>query len=169
MAAALSLGALAGCGSGDTGTSPEGGGSSAAQTGDGAKSDAKLEIWVYGWEKASADKIQEDTAAYGEATGVEVTVVPIASDSYSTKIKRRSRAATTRTSPLSMRACRARSSRRRASCSASMITASGSTKTSSTNPCGTRWSIRMRVYGLRITSNNLALFYNKELFREGRP
>lgn len=58
MAAALSLGALAGCGSGDTGTSPEGGGSSAAQTGDGAKSDAKLEIWVYGWEKASADKIQ---------------------------------------------------------------------------------------------------------------
>ena len=59
----------------------------ASTGGEKEKSDAKLNIWVYGWEKASADKIKEDTAAYKEETGVEVTVTPIASDSYSTKIQ----------------------------------------------------------------------------------
>ena len=93
MAGALLVGALAGCGgsgSSSSTASEESKTSSTAETSgtaETAKSDAKLTIWVYGWEKASADKIQEDTAKYKEETGVEVTVVPIASDSYSTKIQ----------------------------------------------------------------------------------
>ena len=166
MAAALSLGALAGCGSGDTGTSPEGGGSSAAQTGDGAKSDAKLEIWVYGWEKASADKIQEDTAAYKEATGVEVTVVPIASDSYSTKIQ--ATLAGGNNPDLAFVDAGVQSTQ---------LAAKG--KLLGLNDYGVGeyedkfyesvWDTMVykdEVYGLRITSNNLALFYNKELFEK---
>ena len=82
-----------GCGSSGTTSSTSGGtdstttGGTTDNTDNGGKSDAKLTIWVYGWEKASADKIQETRRHIKEATGVEVTVVPIASDSYSTKIQ----------------------------------------------------------------------------------
>ncbi|WP_418273383.1 hypothetical protein [Hominenteromicrobium sp.] len=70
MAGALLLGTAAGCGSSGTTSSTSGGtdstttGGTTDNTDNGGKSDAKLTIWVYGWEKASADKIQEDTAAY---------------------------------------------------------------------------------------------------------
>ena len=91
LAGALALGAFSGCGSNDSGSASKAESkseSSKAETGEtNAKSDAKLEIWVYGWEKASADKIQEDTASYKDATGVEIKVTPIASDSYSTTVQ----------------------------------------------------------------------------------
>lgn len=116
LAGALALSA-AGCGGGGgtsstSGTSSTGGTSSTSETssaagessaetsGTAAKSDATLEIWVYGWEKASADKVAEDVAAYEEETGVKVTVTPIANDSYSTKIQPLSPVAPTPTWPL---------------------------------------------------------------------
>ena len=131
LAGALALSA-AGCGGGGTsstsGTSSTGGTSSTSETSSEAgessaetsettaKSDATLEIWVYGWEKASADKVAEDVAAYEEETGVKVTVTPIANDSYSTKIQALSPVAPTPTWPLWTPVCRACSWPPRASC-----------------------------------------------------
>ena len=57
MAGALLLGTAAGCGSSGTTSSTSGGtdstttGGTTDNTDNGGKSDAKLTIWVYGWEK----------------------------------------------------------------------------------------------------------------------
>lgn len=130
------------------------------------KSDAKLNIWVYGWEKASADKIKEDTAAYKEATGVEVTVTPIASDSYSTKIQATLAGGTNPDLAFVD-----------AGVQSTQLAAKG--KLLGLNQFGVEeykekfydsvWdtmTYKDDVYGLRITSNNLGLFYNKELFQK---
>lgn len=65
LAGTLMIGALAGCG-GDSGSSTASKGGDSSKTSStggetsntGAKSDASLEIWLYGWEKASADKMK---------------------------------------------------------------------------------------------------------------
>lgn len=115
LAGALALSAMAGCGDSTSSSGSSGSSGSTGSSGDG-KSDAKLTIWVYGWEKASADKIKEDTAAYKEQTGVEVTTVPIASDSYNTKIQATLAGVTLRTLLSVMPVCRARSWQLKASC-----------------------------------------------------
>ncbi|WP_418566215.1 hypothetical protein [Hominenteromicrobium sp.] len=103
MAGALLLGTAAGCGSSGTTSSTSGGtdstttGGTTDNTDNGGKSDAKLTIWVYGWEKASADKIQEDTAAYKEATGVEVRSCRSRATLTARKFRRHWQAATTLT------------------------------------------------------------------------
>lgn len=138
----------------------------ASTGGEKEKSDAKLNIWVYGWEKASADKIKEDTAAYKEETGVEVTVTPIASDSYSTKIQ--ATIAGGNNPDLAFVDAGVQSTQ---------LAAKG--KLLGLNQFGVEeykdkfydsvWDTMVYkddVYGLRITSNNLALFYNKELFEK---
>lgn len=157
MAGALLLGTAAGCGSSGTTSSTSGGtdstttGGTTDNTDNGGKSDAKLTIWVYGWEKASADKIQEDTAAYKEATGVEVTVVPIASDSYSTKIQATAGVQSTQL----------------ASKGKLLALKEYGVEEYKDKFYDSVWDTMVYkddVYGLRITSNNLALFYNKEMF-----
>lgn len=138
----------------------------ASTGGEKEKSDAKLNIWVYGWEKASADKIKEDTAAYKEETGVEVTVTPIASDSYSTKIQ--ATIAGGNNPDLAFVDAGVQSTQ---------LAAKG--KLLGLNQFGVEeykdkfydsvWDTMVYkddVYGLRITSNNLGLFYNKELFEK---
>ena len=160
LAGTLALSALAGCGDSGSGSSGGGGGDS----GDG-KSDAKLTIWVYGWEKASADKIKEDTAKYKEETGVEVTTVPIASDSYNTKIQ----ATLAGGNAPDLAFCDA-------GVQSTQLAAKG--KLLGLKEYGVEeyqdkfydsvWDTMVYkddVYGLRITSNNLALFYNKEMFK----
>lgn len=169
MAGALLLGALAGCGgSGESSTAPTAGESKQESSSAGgtetAKSDAKLTIWVYGWEKASADKIQEDTAAYKEATGVEVTVVPIASDSYSTKIQ--ATLAGGNNPDLAFVDAGVQSTQLAAKGKLLGLKEYGveDYKDKFYDSVWDTLVYKDDVYGLRITSNNLALFYNKELF-----
>lgn len=171
MAGALLLGALAGCGgSGESSTASTAGESkqesSSAGGAETAKSDAKLTIWVYGWEKASADKIQEDTAAYKEATGVEVTVVPIASDSYSTKIQ--ATLAGGNNPDLAFVDAGVQSTQLAAKGKLLGLKEYGveDYKDKFYDSVWDTLVYKDDVYGLRITSNNLALFYNKELFEQ---
>ncbi len=168
LAGALALGAFSGCGSNDSGSASKAESkseSSKAETGEtNAKSDAKLEIWVYGWEKASADKIQEDTASYKDATGVEIKVTPIASDSYSTKVQA-TLAGGTNPDMLFLDA----------GVQSTQLASKG--KLLGLKEYGVEeykdkfyesvWDTLVYkddVYGLRITANNLALYYNKSLF-----
>ncbi len=173
LSAVLLAGALlisaAGCGGNSSSSSTAGGtnstGESSAATGEtGAKSDASLEIWVYGWEKASADKIAEDTKAYQEETGVKVTVTPIAADSYNTKVQATLAGGTNPDMAFVD-----------AGVQSMQLAAKG--KLLGLKEYGVEdykdkfydsvWDTMVYkddVYGMRITSNNLALFYNKDLF-----
>ena len=170
MAGALLLGTAAGCGSSGTTSSTSGGtdstttGGTTDNTDHGGKSDAKLTIWVYGWEKASADKIQEDTAAYKEATGVEVTVVPIASDSYSTKIQ--ATLAGGNNPDLAFVDAGVQSTQLASKGKLLALKEYGveEYKDKFYDSVWDTMVYKDDVYGLRITSNNLALFYNKEMF-----
>lgn len=170
MAGALLLGTAAGCGSSGTTSSTSGGtdstttGGTTDNTDNGGKSDAKLTIWVYGWEKASADKIQEDTAAYKEATGVEVTVVPIASDSYSTKIQ--ATLAGGNNPDLAFVDAGVQSTQLASKGKLLALKEYGveEYKDKFYDSVWDTMVYKDDVYGLRITSNNLALFYNKEMF-----
>ena len=170
MAGALLVGALAGCGgsgSSSSTASEESKTSSTAETSgtaETAKSDAKLTIWVYGWEKASADKIQEDTAKYKEETGVEVTVVPIASDSYSTKIQ--ATLAGGNNPDLAFVDAGVQSIQLAAKGKLLPLKEYGveEYKDKFYDSVWDTMTYKDDVYGLRITSNNLALFYNKEKF-----
>lgn len=170
MAGALLLGTAAGCGSSGTTSSTSGGtdstttGGTTDNTDNGGKSDAKLTIWVYGWEKASADKIQEDTAAYKEATGVEVTVVPIASDSYSTKIQ--VTLAGGNNPDLAFVDAGVQSTQLASKGKLLALKEYGveEYKDKFYDSVWDTLVYKDDVYGLRITSNNLALFYNREMF-----
>lgn len=179
LAGALALSA-AGCGGGGTsstsGTSSTGGASSATETSSEAgessaetsettaKSDATLEIWVYGWEKASADKIAEDVTAYEEETGVKVTVTPIANDSYSTKIQATIAGGTN--PDLAFVDAGVQSMQLAAKGKLLGLTEYGvdEYKDDFYDSVWDTMVYKDEVYGLRITSNNLALFYNKDLF-----
>lgn len=166
MAGALMTGLLAGCGgsggsSASTGTS----GTSESQSAGGeTKSDAKLTIWVYGWEKASADKVAEDATAYAAETGVEITVVPIASDSYSTKIQ--ATLAGGDNPDLAFVDAGVQSTQLAAKGKLLGLNAYG-VEEHQDKFYESVWDTMVYkddTYGLRITSNNLALFYNKEMF-----
>lgn len=156
---------FSGCGSGGSSSGAAGGnsGTSGSAAG-GAVSDAKLTLWVYGWEKASADKIVEDAKAYKEKTGVTIEVVPIASDSYSTKIQA-TLAGGTNPDLAFMDA----------GVQSTQLASKG--KLLGLKEYGVEeykdkfydsvWETLVYdedIYGLRITSNNLALFYNTEMF-----
>lgn len=175
MAGALLMSAFAGCGgsgssssstAGESKTEDSKAESSESQTTDtAAKSDAKLTIWVYGWEKASADKIQEDTAKYKEETGVEITVVPIASDSYSTKIQ--ATLAGGNNPDLAFVDAGVQSTQLAAKGKLLGLNQYGVDKYKDKfyDSVWDTMTYKDDVYGLRITSNNLALFYNKEMFK----
>ncbi|MEG1426928.1 MAG: sugar ABC transporter substrate-binding protein [Oscillospiraceae bacterium] len=170
LASALVLGTLAGCGGAPaTSTAEKPAEESAAApagTTDQKKSDAKLNIWVYGWEKASADKITEDTKKYKEATGVEVTVTPIASDSYSTKIQ--ATIAGGNNPDLAFVDAGVQSTQLAAKGKLLGLNQFGAEEHKSKfyESVWDTMTYKDDVYGLRITSNNLALFYNKDMFKE---
>lgn len=175
LAGSLAFTALAGCaggGSSSTTSKAAGGNSTKSEaTGTkseamGGKSDAKLNIWVYGWEKASADKIKEDTAKYKEETGVEITVTPIASDSYGTKIQ--ATIAGGNNPDLAFVDAGVQSTQLAAKGKLLGLKEFGvdDHKDKFYESVWDTMTYKDDVYGLRITSNNLALFYNKDLFKK---
>lgn len=147
-------------GSADTGDSGDSG-DSTAQTGN---SDAKLTIWVYGWEKASADKISEDAQRYKEETGVTIEVVPIASDSYSTKIQATLAGGTN--PDLAFMDAGVQSTQLASKGKLLGLTdyGVGEYEDMFYDSLWETMTYQDDVYGLRITSNNLALFYNTDMF-----
>lgn len=175
LAGALTAGCFAGCGTSSSSSAASKAAGSAgaastagtsAATGEKGKSDAKLNIWVYGWEKASADKIKEDTAAYKEATGVEITVTPIASDSYSTKIQ--ATIAGGNNPDLAFVDAGVQSTQLAAKGKLLGLNQFGveELKSKFYDSVWDTMTYKDDVYGLRITSNNLGLFYNKDMFKE---
>ncbi len=142
---------------GDTGTEAP------ADTGD-TDEDAELEIWVYGWEKASADKVAEDAITYGEDNGLNITVTPVAVDSYSTKIQATLAGGT---NPDLAFVDAGVQSVQLASKDKLLILNDYGVEEYKDKFYDSVWNTMVyqdEVHGLRITSNNLALFYNKELF-----
>ena len=128
------------------------------------KTEANLTIWVYGWEKASADKVAEDAVSYLEDTGTKVEVVPVASDNYSTKIQ--ATLAGGENPDLAF-----------IDAGYMSIQLASRDKIIELDDYGVNdykdrfyesvWDTMTyngKVHGLRITANNLALFYNKDMF-----
>jgi multiple sugar transport system substrate-binding protein len=138
----------------------------ASSTEAASSEDAELTLWVYGWEKASADKIREDAVDYEKQTGVHINVVDMSVDSYTTKI---------------MATVAGGENPDLCFMDAGVMTTQLADKgvLLPLNQFGVQdlkgdfydsvWDTmtwKDDVYGLRITANNLALFYNKELFKK---
>lgn len=177
MAGALAVSGLAGCGGSSSneqetsGDAETGSSASTAETDSkdaGSKSDAKLTIWVYGWEKPSADAITEDAKAYQEETGVEVSVVSVASDSYSTKMQ--ATLAGGNNPDLAFIDAGVLSMQLAAKGKLLPLKQFGveEYKDKFYDSVWDTMAYRDDVYGLRITSNNLGLFYNKEMFANAK-
>lgn len=131
-----------------------------------AEGTPELTLWVYGWETASADKIKEDAIAYEEETGVKINVVPIASDSYSTKIL--ATVSGGENPDLAFMDAGVQSTQLAAKGKLLDLTPFG-VEEYKDNFYEAVWDTMCYqggVYGLRITANNLALLYNKELFEK---
>ncbi len=134
--------------------------------GEATTSDAKLTMWVYGWEKDSADKITEDTAAYKEATGVTVEIVPIAVDSYNTKMQ--ATLAGGDNPDLAFIDAGVLSTQLADKGQLLPLKQYGveEHKDKFYESVWDTLTYKDDVYGLRITANNLALLYNKQLFAD---
>ncbi len=172
LAGTLMIGALAGCG-GDSGSSTASKGGDSSKTSStggetsntGAKSDASLEIWLYGWEKASADKVKEDAIKWEEETGVKITCTDVASDSFSTKIQ--ATLAGGAAPDMTFLDAGVQSTQLAAKGKLLGLKEYGveEHKDKFYDSVWDTLVYKDDVYGLRITANNLALFYNKELFK----
>ncbi len=168
----LTLGLLAGCGSSsgnnktDNGTETQEASDSNNDNSEDAGSDAKLTVWMYAWETGATELMQEDAIAYYEETGVEIEIIPISSDSYDAKIQatlaggENPDIAVVDAGNLS-------------------IVLADKGVLLELDDFGVEeykdrfyeavWNDMVweeKVHGLRITSNNLGLYYNKEMFDE---
>ncbi len=124
---------------------------------------ASLEVWIWGWNEAAAKVIQKDAAAWTEEKGVKINIIPLSLDAYLEKLP--------------------------------LVVAGGTNpdisylgnygdlivndKLLNLNEFGAwehedkfhkaLWDSMVYeggVYGFRVTSNNLGLFYNRALFDE---
>lgn len=124
----------------------------------------KLTIWVYGWETASAEKIMEDAETWYDETGVEIEVISVASDSYNTKMQ--ATLAGGDNPDLAFIDAGVLSMQLAAKDVLLGLSDYGVNdyKDLFYESVWDTMVYKDEVYGLRITSNNLALYYNKELF-----
>lgn len=134
--------------------------------GNGAKSssNATLSVWVYGWEKGSADAMKKDAIEYKKKTGVTINIIPVASDSYSTKVQ--ATLAGGNNPDVSIIDAGMMSTQLAAKGKLLDLSKYGVDKYKS-DFYSSVWdtlAYKGKTYGLRITANNLALFYNKKLF-----
>jgi ABC-type glycerol-3-phosphate transport system substrate-binding protein len=124
---------------------------------------ASLEVWIWGWNEAAAKVIEEDAKAWTEKTGVEINIVPLSLDAYLEKL------------PLVV----AGGTNPDISFLGNYADLIVNDKLLNLNEFGAwehedkfydaLWDSMVYdggVYGFRVTSNNLGLFYNKALFDE---
>lgn len=127
-------------------------------------SDAKLTVWMYAWETGATEVMQQDAISYYEKTGVEIEIVPISADSYSTKLQ--ATLAGGENPDIAVVDAG----------NLSIVLASKGVLLELDDYGVEEYKERFyeavwndmtyegKTHGLRITANNLGLYYNKELF-----
>lgn len=163
----LSLGVLTGCGqSSVSGTTSESVSETASisETASGGET-GEIEVWVYGWETDALKLFQEDALTYSEQhPGVTVKITAVASDVMSEKLNATMAGGTN--PDIAMAPSGIKPVTMASKDVLLSVTDMGLEDIESKFYSGTweanRWGDD--VYAVPITANNLALYYNKELF-----
>lgn len=129
-------------------------------------SDAKLTVWMYGWETGATELMKKDAKEYEEKTGVAIEIVPVSSDSYSTKLQATLAGGT---NPDIAVIDAGNMSIQMAAKDVLLELDEFGVEEYKDRFYESVWNDMVydgKVHGLRITANNLGLYYNKEMFDE---
>lgn len=126
-------------------------------------SSAKLTIWTYGWVKGANDAIIADADEYTKKTGVTIEIVPLSVDNFNTKLS--ATIAGGQNPDVAFMDSNGLASYEETGTLLDLSQYGVSQyEDKFYKPLWDSMIYKDKIYGMRITSNNLALFYNKELF-----